>query len=109
MGMKLNPKDEPLEVFKTATTISDAPSWFDSLRRQIRELRQERAHPAEKAQITAQRDPSALNKLVDMPSPLLSLVSGVREAIHDILHPRKIQTTAAPVEVEEIWSRQQAG
>src|SRR5580693_5906200 len=100
MGMKLNPKDEPLEVFKTGTTISDAPSWFDSLRRQIRELREERAHPVEKAHITAKLDPSALDKLVDMPSPLRSLVGDIREAIHDYRHPRKIETTAEAVEVQ---------
>jgi protein TonB len=105
MGMKLNPKDNPPEVFKTGTTISDAPGWFDSLRRQIRELREERAHPAPKAEITAQQDPSALDKLVEMPSPLLSLVSDTREAIHDYFHPRKIETTAQSVEVEEIWSK----
>src|SRR5258708_3635590 len=103
--MKPNPNNDPLDIFKTGTTVSDAPSWFDSLRRQIRELREERAHPAPRAQITAQRDPSALDKLVEMPSPILSLVSDTREAIHDILHPRKIETTAQAVEVEEIWSK----
>jgi len=109
MGMKLNPKDDPLDIFKTGTTISDSPSWLDSLRRQIRELREERAHPVAKAQITAQLDPSALDKLVEMPSPVLSLFGDIRDAIHDYRYPRKIETTAEAVEVEEIWSKQRAG
>src|SRR5262249_41613794 len=41
--------------------------------------------------------------------PLISLVSDVREAIHDYCHPRKIETTAAVVEVEEIWSKPKTG
>ena len=74
--MTPNPNTNPDEViFKTGTTVSDAPSWFDSLRRQIRELREERKHPRQKVEITAQRDPSALNNLVEMPSPVLSLFS----------------------------------
>src|SRR2546423_1700233 len=104
-GMKPNQNNDPLDIFKTGTTISDAPSWFDSLRRQIRELREERAHPAAKVKITAQQDPTALDKLVEMPSPVLSLFSDIREAIHDYRHPRKIETTAQSVEVEEIWSK----
>src|SRR5579863_3831839 len=99
MSMKLNPKDESSGIFKTGTSISDAPSWFDSLKRQIRDLREERVHPVEKAHITAKQDPSALDKLVDMPSPLRSLYSDIREAIHDYRYPRKIETTAEAVEV----------
>jgi protein TonB len=108
--MIFNPKTNPDEViFKTGTTISDAPSWFDSLRRQIRELREERKHPQQKVEITAQRDPSALNNLVEMPSPVLSLFGDMREAINDYLHPRKIESSVAPVEVEEIWSQPKTG
>jgi protein TonB len=107
--MKPIQDNDPLDIFKTGTTISDAPSWFDSLRRQIRELREERAHPTAKAEITAKSDPSALDKLVEMPSPVLSLFSDIREAIHDIRYPRKIETTAQAVEVEEIWSKPQSG
>src|SRR2546425_5868540 len=104
--MTPNPNTDPDEViFKTGTTVSDAPSWFDSLKRQIRELREERKHPRQKVEITAQRDPSALNNLVEMPSPVLSLFSDMREAINDYLHPRKIESSVAPVEVEEIWSK----
>src|SRR5437870_1257922 len=104
--MTPNPNTDPDEViFKTGTTVSDAPSWLDSLRRQIRELREERKHPQQKVEITAQRDPSALNNLVEMPSPVLSLLSDMREAINDYLHRRKIESSVAPVEVEEIWTK----
>ena len=102
-------KDLPSSILTTGTTISDAPSWFDSLLNQIRELRQERLHPRPQVEITAERDPSALDKLVDMPSPVRSLVSDVREAIHDYFHPRKIESSVDPVEVEEIWSRPTTG
>jgi TonB family protein len=44
-----------------------------------------------------------------MPSPVLSLFSDIREAIHDTLHPHKTETTVAPVEVEEIWSKPKTG
>ena len=101
--------NESNDIFKTGTTVSDTPSWLDSLVSQIRELREERKHPRQKAEITAQRDPSALEKLVEMPSPVLSLFSDLREAIHDSFHPRKIETTVQPVEVEEIWSKPKTG
>jgi protein TonB len=108
--MKPNDSNDPqTSIFKTATTISDAPSWFDSLVRQIRELREERKHPRPQIEITAQRDPKALDKLVEMPSPMLSLFSDIREAIYDQFHPRKIETTVQPVEVDEIWSKPKSG
>src|SRR2546425_4518100 len=108
--MKPNPTHEPaFGILKTGTTISDSASWLDSLLTQIRELRRERKHPRPQVEITAQRDPSALDKLVEMPSPVLSLFSDAREAINDILHPRKIETTVQPVEVEEIWSKPKTG
>src|SRR5205823_1471409 len=104
--MKPNPIKGPRGgILSTGTSISDAPSWLESLLRQIRELREERLHPRPQVEITAQRDPSALNKLVDMPSPVLSLVSDVRDAVNDYFHPRKIESSVAPVEVEEIWSK----
>jgi len=108
--MKPNDNNDPRSgILRTGTTISDSPSWFDSLLKQIVELRDERKHPKPQIQITAERDPSALNKLVDMPSPVTSLFSDMREAINDYLHPRKIETTVQPVEVEEIWSKPKAG
>jgi periplasmic protein TonB len=108
--MKPNPNNDlPSSILTTGTSISDAPSWLDSLLRQIVELREERLHPRARVQITAERDPSALDKLVDMPSPVRSLVSDVREAINDYFHPRKIESSVAPVEVEEIWSKPKTG
>jgi TonB family protein len=108
--MKPNENNDPrFGILKTGTTISDAPSWLDSLLSQIRELREERKHPRPPVEITAQRDFSALDKLVETPSPVLSLFTDVRDAIHDALHPRKIETTVQPVEVEEIWTKPQTG
>ena len=79
--MKPNDNNESrLDIFKTGTTVSDSPSWLDSLLSQIRELREERKHPRERVEITAQQDPSALDKLVEMPSPVASLFSDMREA-----------------------------
>src|SRR6516162_1011891 len=94
------------EIFKTGTSVSEPPSWFDSLMKQIVELREERKHPRPKIAITAQEDPTALNNLVDMPSPISSLYGDIRDAINDYLHPRKIETSAEAVEVEEIWSKE---
>jgi len=108
--MKPNHNNEsPLDIFKTATSVSDSPSWLDSLLGQIRDLREERKHPRERVKITAQQDLSALDKLVEMPSPVTSLFSDVREAINDYLHPRTIETSVDPVEVEEIWSKPKTG
>lgn len=103
--MKPNENNDSAEIFKTGTSVSAPPSWFDSLLSQIRELREDRKNPRPRVQITAQQDPSALNNLVDMPSPISSLYGDVREAIHDYFHPRKIETSATPVEVEEIWTK----
>ncbi len=108
--MKPNDDNDPrFGILKTGTTVSDSPSWLDSLLRQIRELREERKNPPPPVKITAQRDLSALNSLVEMPSPILSLVSDIREAVNDILHPHKTQTSVARVEVEEIWSKPKSG
>ena len=102
-------KDPRFGILKTGTTVSDSPSWLDSLITQIRELREEKNHPQPKVAITAQEDPSALDKLIEMPSPLLTLFTDTREAINDILHPRKTESSVQPVEVEEIWSKPKAG
>src|SRR5438105_3862972 len=100
--MKPNDNNDPrFEIFKTGTTVSDSPSWFDSLLKQIAERREEIKNPRRPIEITAQRDPSALDKLVEMPSPITSLFGDVREAINDYLHPRKIESSVQPVEVEE--------
>src|SRR3989475_7589307 len=108
--MKPNPTHEPaFGILKTGTTISDSASWLDSLLTQIRELRRERKHTRPKVEITADRAPGPLDKLVEMPSPVLSLFGNLREAINDYRHPRQIESSVAPVEVEEIWSKPQTG
>jgi periplasmic protein TonB len=108
--MKTNESNDPqFDIFKTKTSVSDSSSWLNSLVSQIRELREERKHPRPQIQITAKRDPSALEKLVEMPSPVRSLFSDLRDAANDVFHPRKIETTVQPIEVEEIWSKPKAG
>ena len=108
--MKSNETNDPRPgIFKTGTHISDSSSWFHSLVAQIKELRTERKHPRPPIEITAEKDPSALDKLIEMPSPVASLFTDIREALHDLFYPRKIETTVAPVEVEEIWSQPRTG
>src|SRR4051812_11863060 len=108
--MKRNVKDESGEgVFTLDTSISDSPSWFASLVNQIRELREERKNPAAPVEITAQPDPAALQQFVETSSPLSGLFGEVRDLLRDTFHPRKIETSVAPVEVEEIWSRPKTG
>src|SRR5215831_6300082 len=108
-GMKPNEANKPGEsVFVTGTCVSDAGSWFSSLLAQIRDYQEEKKHPHTPVHITAERDMSALNKLVDQPSAYISLVAQVKDLINDVRHPHKIETSATPIEVEEIWSQQKA-
>lgn len=95
-------------VFTTGTSLSGSDSWIASLVNQLKELLEERRNPPARLEITAERDLSALDKLVETHSPLSSLIGSVRELIQDTLHPRKLETTAAPVDVEEIWSRKRS-
>jgi TonB family protein len=106
--MKPNDSDER-GVFVTGTSLSDSSSWWSSLVSQLKQLREERRNPPAPIEITAERDLSALKKLVDTPSPWTSLTGTVKGLIQDTLHPRKIETTATPVEVEEIWSKPESG
>src|SRR5438067_248456 len=108
--MKPKETNEPGEgVFLTGTTISDGGSWFTSLAKQLREYQEARKNPVPPVQITAERDMSALDKLVEQPSAYSSLISQVKGLIDDTLHPHQTETTAARVEVEEIWSKEKAG
>ncbi len=80
-------------------------TWITSLRRQLKQLSDERKNPRPRLELTAKKDPEALRKLLEAPSPFVSLISQVRSRIDDILHPKeKFQATAEPVEVEELWS-----
>jgi TonB family protein len=103
--MKPNDSDER-GVFVTLTSISDTSSWWSSLVSQLKQLREERRNPPAPIEITAERDPSALQKLVDTPSSWASLIGSIKGIVQDTLHPRTIETTATPVEVGEIWSKQ---
>jgi hypothetical protein len=108
--MKVKGNYEPGEgVFSYGASLSDSPSWFSSLVNQIKEILAERKNPPAPVQITAERDPAALQKFVDTSSPLGGLFGEIRELVRDTLHPRKIETTVAPVEVEEIWSKPKTG
>jgi TonB family protein len=100
--MKPNDANEP-GVF-SGTTVSDSSSWIGSLARQLRELREERKNPPAKVEITAEKDPAALQKLVETPSPITSLLASVKELLNDRRNPHKIEMTAAPVEVQDIWT-----
>jgi periplasmic protein TonB len=108
--MKPNEANKPDEVvFVTGTTISDGGSWYTSLVQQLREFQEARRNPPTPPQITAEKDMSALNKLVEQPSAYASLVAQLKGLYNDTLHPHQIEMTATPVEVEEIWSKPKSG
>jgi protein TonB len=102
--MKPPTNNNELGVFGTVGNVSDS-SWISSLVRQIRELREERKHPRPPLEITAQRDPSALGKFIETPSPISSLLATLRGIREDKRNPHRLETSAVPVEVEEIWSK----
>jgi len=63
------------------------------------------AKTAPHAEITAERDPSALDKLVDPPSQIVSLFSTLK-ATHSRRIPSASHRNAATlVEVQDIWSK----
>jgi TonB family protein len=109
----MRPTDQPNEpsgdLFSTGTSVCEPRSLFLSLFRQIGELLEERTHPLPKFNLTVARDPSALEKFVEQPSPFLSLLSQIRDLVRESRHPRKLETTAAPVKIKEIWSKPNSG
>jgi TonB family protein len=107
--MKPNNENEPGQGLFTGFDVVDNRSWISSLKTQIKELREERNNPQPRVEITAERDPSALDRLLETKSSTVSLYQQIREVIHDLRHPRKIETTAERVEVEEIWSKHSKG
>ena len=102
----MNPS-EPNEqdIFKTGISISEPMPWYKSILRQLRQRAEERNAPH--AEITARPDPSVLDKFVKPKSPFLSLIATVRD-MRAYRHHR-IETTATPVEVEELWSKDNSG
>lgn len=104
---EMNEQDD--RIFVTGTTISDGGSWYRSLVKQLREFQEARRNPPPVIQLTAEKDMTALDKLVEEPSAYSSLIAQIKGLIDDSLHPHKIETTATPVEVEEIWSKEKAG
>ncbi len=82
-----------------------ADSWIVSLHRQIKQLADERKNPPDELRLSAPPDPTALEKMVDTPTPFSSLLVQIRTGIDDILHPKeKFKASAEPVEVEAVWS-----
>lgn len=100
-------KEPGNSLFTAGMDNSFTEPWFKSLFRQIRELRFERSHPQPRLEVP--RDPAALDKLLDTPSVLSSLLAQIRGVIDDKVLPRKVVTTAEPVEVDEIWSKPRTG
>ena len=106
----MKPKQTETEknhIFPTATSLTDPNAWFISLARQIREFRADRKNPPPRVEITAVPDPAALDRLVNRPNQISSLISEVKEVIHERFHPHHIETTAAPVAVKELWQKRQ--
>src|SRR5262245_59149672 len=88
------------DVFKTGTSLSETQPWFSSILKQFRQNREDRDLPP--AHITSKPDPSALDKFVK-PKPLLgSILATARGMLND--RGRTIETTARPIEVEDLWS-----
>src|SRR6185436_10605374 len=75
------------EIFTTGTSISDSTAWFGSLIRQIREFLAERRNPTPRAEITAAADPTALDRLVNPPSQISSLIASIKETFSETFHP----------------------
>ena len=90
------------DIFKTGISISEPVPWFFSLVRQFRQRRDDRLTPH--VAVTSQPDPTALDKFVKGQSLLTSIVATARGMFSD--RHRVIQTTAAPVEVQDLWSHE---
>ncbi len=93
------------EIFKTGSSISEPVSWLQSIVRQLRERREDRELPP--ASVTAAPDPQALDKFVKSRSPLASILWTIRDMRSD--KNRHYDVTAAPVEVQELWSEDKSG
>src|SRR5688572_25269072 len=102
----MNPHDSnEQEIFKTGTRLSASESWLQSIARQLRQRREDRELPP--ASVTAAPDPHALDKFVKSRSPLASILWTIRDMRSD--KNRHYDVTAAPVEVQELWSKDKSG
>jgi TonB family protein len=90
------------DIFKTGITISESRPWFASIAQQFRQRREDRQTPH--VDISARPDPTALDKFVKSKSLIGSIVSTARGMFAD--RHRHIETTAAPVEVQDLWSHE---
>ena len=80
-------------------------SWIVSLRAQLRQIGEERKNPPPELKLSVEPDPTALQNLVDSPSPFSSLIVQIRELVDEIIHPKeKFETSAELVEVEDVWA-----
>ena len=71
--------------------------WFSSLRRQIRELLDERRNPPEPVETTAASDPEALARMVEAPSPFSSIRRQFLELFAEFRNPPpRAEITAIP-------------
>ena len=103
MNAPENHEDRQASIPTFAVVGSD--SWMLSLRKVLGQLAAERKNPPAKLQLSSESDFSTLDRLVDLPSPFVSLVEQVRGAIHEIRHPEeKFHASAEPVEVDEVWT-----
>jgi protein TonB len=102
----MNPYDSnDQEIFKTGTRLSASESWLQSIVRQLRQRREERELPP--ASVTAAPDPEALDKFIKSRSPLSSILWTIRDMRSD--KNRHYDVTAAPVEVQDLWSKDKSG
>jgi TonB family protein len=90
------------DIFSTSTAISESVPWYASIVRYFRQRREDRSIPH--ADVTAQPDPTALDKFVKN-EPLLSSIFATARGIFSDRH-RTIEMTAVPVEVQDLWSRE---
>lgn len=80
-------------------------NWIISLRRQFKQILHERKTPPRQPELTAKKDPKALRKLLETPSPFVSLIDQVHSRIREIFNPKeKFEATAEPIEVDALWS-----
>jgi TonB family protein len=102
----MNP-NEPNEqdIFKTGTSLSEPQPWFASILKQLRQNREDRDKP--RIHVTSAPDLSALDKFVK-PKLLLGSILATAQAMLDE-RGRTIQTTATPIEVEDLWSKDKSG